>query len=77
MVWLAERAALMPDLETWPKVSVVVPARDEAERIEEALRSLARLDYPDFEIIAVDDRSGGGTGAIMDRPSLLIIADLI
>ena len=62
-----ERAASIPDLETWPKVSVVVPARDEAERIEEALRSLARMDYPDLEVIAVDDRSGDGTGAIMDR----------
>jgi cellulose synthase/poly-beta-1,6-N-acetylglucosamine synthase-like glycosyltransferase len=57
----------MSDPETWPKVSVVVPARNEAERIEEALWSLARLDYPDFEVIAVDDRSSDGTGAIMDR----------
>jgi glycosyltransferase involved in cell wall biosynthesis len=64
---LAERAGSMPDPKEWPKVSVVVPARDEAERIEEALRSLARLDYPDLEVIAVDDRSGDGTGAIMDR----------
>jgi glycosyltransferase involved in cell wall biosynthesis len=64
---LADRAGSMPDPKEWPKVSVVVPARDEAERIEEALRSLARMDYPDFEIIAVDDRSGDGTGAIMDR----------
>jgi glycosyltransferase involved in cell wall biosynthesis len=64
---LEKCAASMPDPANWPKVSVVVPARDEAERIEEALRSLARMDYPDFEIIAVDDRSGDGTGAIMDR----------
>lgn len=64
---LEERAGSIPDPEKWPKVSVVVPARDEAERIEEALRSLARLDYPDFEVIAVDDRSSDGTGAIMDR----------
>jgi glycosyltransferase involved in cell wall biosynthesis len=64
---IADRAGLLPDLETWPKVSVVVPARDEAERIDEALRSLARMDYPNLEVIAVDDRSGDGTGAIMDR----------
>ncbi|MGB3095663.1 MAG: glycosyltransferase [Candidatus Deferrimicrobiaceae bacterium] len=64
---IAERAASMPDPKEWPKVSVVVPARDEAERIEEALRSLARMDYPNLEVIAVDDRSGDGTGAIMDR----------
>ena len=64
---LAERAGSMPDPKEWPKVSVVVPARDEAERIEEALRSLARMDYPEFEVIAVDDRSGDATGTIMDR----------
>ncbi len=64
---LADRAGSMSDPEAWPKVSVVVPARDEEDRIEETLRSLARMDYPDFEVIAVDDRSSDGTGAIMDR----------
>jgi len=64
---LADRAGSMPDPKEWPKVSIVVPARNEAERIEEALRSLARMDYPDFEVIAVDDRSGDGTGTIMDH----------
>jgi len=64
---LADRAGAMPDPPMWPKVSVVVPARDEAKRIEEALRSLANLDYPALEVIAVDDRSTDGTGAIVDR----------
>src|SRR5271165_5621313 len=40
-----------------PRVSIVVPARDEAPHIEQALRSLLDLDYPDYEVIAVDDRS--------------------
>lgn len=64
---LEDRAGSLADPETWPMVSVVVPARDEAKRIEQALRSLARLDYPALEVIAVDDRSRDGTGAIMDR----------
>lgn len=64
---LAERASLPPDPPVWPKVSVVVPACDEAERIEEALRSVARLDYPALEVIAVNDRSRDETGAIIDR----------
>jgi glycosyltransferase involved in cell wall biosynthesis len=50
-----------------PRVSIVVPARDEAEHIEAALRSLLELDYPDYEVIAVDDRSADKTGAILDR----------
>jgi hypothetical protein len=53
--------------ETWPRVSVVVPARDEGYKIEAGLKSLLSSDYPDFEIIAIDDRSRDDTGAIMDR----------
>jgi glycosyltransferase involved in cell wall biosynthesis len=50
-----------------PSVSIVVPARNEAEHIEAALLSLLQLDYPDYEVIAVDDRSDDATGAILDR----------
>lgn len=52
---------------TAPRVSVVVAARDEARGIEAAMRSLLGQQYPDFEIVAVDDRSSDGTGAILDR----------
>jgi glycosyltransferase involved in cell wall biosynthesis len=64
---LADRAGEALDPRLWPMVSVVVPARDEARGVEEALRSLANLDYPALEVIAVDDRSTDGTGAIIDR----------
>ncbi len=64
---LADRAGEALDPRLWPMVSVVVPTRDEAKRVEEALRSLANLDYPALEVIAVDDRSSDGTGAIIDR----------
>jgi cellulose synthase/poly-beta-1,6-N-acetylglucosamine synthase-like glycosyltransferase len=50
-----------------PRVSVVVPARDEGNNIEQCLRSLLNQDYPEVEICAVDDRSSDDTGAIMDR----------
>jgi glycosyltransferase involved in cell wall biosynthesis len=49
------------------RVSIIVPARNEAADIEESLTSLLRLDYQDYEVIAVDDRSTDGTGQIMDR----------
>jgi glycosyltransferase involved in cell wall biosynthesis len=57
-----------------PRVSIVVAARNEADHIEAALRSLLELDYPDYEVIAVDDRSDDETGEAMDllsesRPS--------
>jgi hypothetical protein len=50
-----------------PSLSIIVPARDEAAAIEEALQRMLSLDYPDYEVIAVNDRSTDGTGAIMDR----------
>ena len=49
-----------------PRVSVVIAARDEADAIETALRSVLALDA-DLEVIVVDDRSTDGTGDILDR----------
>jgi cellulose synthase/poly-beta-1,6-N-acetylglucosamine synthase-like glycosyltransferase/peptidoglycan/xylan/chitin deacetylase (PgdA/CDA1 family) len=53
-----------------PPVSIVVPAYNEAEVIEPAVRSLAASDYPRFEVIVVDDGSEDGTGAIVERLAL-------
>src|SRR5258706_3822312 len=64
---LKRHADRLPDPTEWPFVSVVVPARDEAHKIEAGLRSLLASDYPHFEVIAIDDRSRDETGAIMDR----------
>src|SRR6185503_12853070 len=50
-----------------PKLSIVVPALNEQDTIEPAMRSLLCLDYPDFEVIAVDDRSTDRTGVILNR----------
>ncbi len=52
-----------------PLVSVCVPARNEARDIERCLISLLAQDYPRFEVIAVDDHSTDGTGAILERLS--------
>ena len=52
-----------------PMVSIVVPARNEARGVEAAVTSLLHLDYPRFELIAIDDRSSDGTGDILDRVS--------
>src|SRR5438132_14337469 len=48
-----------------PSLSVVVPARNEAAGIREGLTSLRAQDYPDLEIVVVDDRSSDGTGDVL------------
>jgi chlorobactene glucosyltransferase len=48
-----------------PFVSVVVPARNEESKIARCLESLALQDYPNFEIVVIDDRSTDGTAEII------------
>lgn len=48
-----------------PFVSVVVPARNEEGKIGRCLESLAKQDYPNYEVIAIDDRSDDETGVII------------
>lgn len=50
-----------------PPVSIVVPARNEAANIERCLKSLLMQDYPDLEVIAVDDNSQDATPQILEQ----------
>jgi glycosyltransferase involved in cell wall biosynthesis len=50
-----------------PTVSIVIPACNEEDKLEEALRSVLAQAYPRLEVIAVNDRSRDQTGAILDR----------
>jgi glycosyltransferase involved in cell wall biosynthesis len=50
-----------------PRVSIIVPARNEEENIAETLNRLLKLEYSNYEVIAVDDRSTDRTGQIMDE----------
>ena len=51
----------------WPRLSVIVPACDEEMTIEPAMQTLLNQDYPNLEIIAVNDRSSDQTGALLDK----------
>lgn len=49
-----------------PRVSILVPARNEQDRVLEAcIQSILAQDYGRFEVIAINDRSTDATGAIL------------
>ena len=50
-----------------PRISLLFAARDEEEKLPGALATLAEIDYPELEIIGVDDRSEDATGDILDQ----------
>jgi len=50
-----------------PRISVIVPARNEEALIGTCLRSILAQDYPNLEIICVDDRSTDRTAEIVGK----------
>ena len=52
-----------------PKVSVILPARNEEKFIEKCLSSLVKQDYDNYEIIAINDSSNDSTGDIIKKYS--------
>src|SRR5262245_38037528 len=59
---------LPPSSPSWPSVTVVIPARNEADGIGETIGSLLRQDYAGaFAIILVDDDSSDGTADVARR----------
>lgn len=55
------------DPPTWPAVTAVAPARDEADVIARSIASLLAQDYPGpFRVVLVDDSSSDGTARIAE-----------
>lgn len=50
-----------------PRVSVCVAARNEEGKVARGVRSMAELDYPELEVVAVDDRSEDATGRVLEE----------
>jgi peptidoglycan/xylan/chitin deacetylase (PgdA/CDA1 family)/glycosyltransferase involved in cell wall biosynthesis len=63
------RAAVRIDHYT-PPTSIIVPAYNECVGIERAVLSLVASDYPEYEVIVVDDGSTDGTGDVVEKLGL-------
>lgn len=61
------RLGQAPWPERWPRLSVLVPARNEEKNIEACVTSLLQQDYPDFEVLVLDDHSTDATPQILRR----------
>lgn len=57
------------DLDSEPKVSVMVPARNEERNIERCVRSLLNQSYCNYELLVLNDDSQDSTGEILSRLS--------
>jgi glycosyltransferase involved in cell wall biosynthesis len=61
------RPTPLPVLSVEPGATVIVPCKDEAAGITACVESILRQDWPNLELIVVDDRSTDGTGDVLDR----------
>ena len=61
-------SSLRPEPPTkWPFVSLVIPACNEEKKIRDAMTTLQNIDYPSYEVIAINDRSTDRTGEILEQ----------
>ncbi len=61
------KSKVAPKLATYPFVSVLIPARNEQEHIEETVQAVLCSNYPALEIILIDDASTDNTPEIVDE----------
>lgn len=73
LVWkkLADHKSKNSQFENLPFVSVIICAKNEKENVAKFLPEVLNQNYPEFEVIVVDDNSEDGTGAILNKLSAL------
>lgn len=70
--WTVESARLddtMPDGGPWPKISIVTPSYNQADFLEETVRSVLLQGYPNLEYVVIDGGSQDGSVEIIEKYS--------
>ena len=62
-----QQPAILPDT---PPVSILIPCYNEGDNAEETISYALAQDYPEFEVIAINDGSKDNTGEVLDRLAL-------
>ena len=80
-IWLMRRSRKHSMPLTLPRVSILVPARNEASQIEACILSLLGQKYPDYEVLVLDDQSTDSTSVkleqlVLDHDRLKVISGL-
>ena len=66
-IWLTHRIRRHSPPDQFPRVSILIPARNEEKCIACCVQSLLAQDYPSFEVVVLDDQSSDGTRAILEK----------
>ena len=79
MIYLVRLFPLKEELAAYPYISVCIPARNEERDIKNCVKSVLNQDYPNFEVIVVDDNSSDNTAKIVrsmteEYPNLIFIS---
>ncbi|HEY9907455.1 MAG TPA: glycosyltransferase, partial [Thermosynechococcaceae cyanobacterium] len=62
-----------PANRSWPRISVAVCSHNGAGTIRDTLETLQQLEYPDYEVIVVDDGSSNGVAEIAKEYDVRLI----
>jgi chlorobactene glucosyltransferase len=66
-IWLTHRIRHHSPPDQYPRVSILIPARNEEKSIAGCVQSLLAQDYPSFEVVVLDDQSSDGTRTILEK----------